>query len=278
MYKRLFVLQKGEHMKKSWFMVLGFLIVLAGAVGLLRSGKFPVGIVQRGNADTDAVGQRGKLIVGTDATYPPMESVDANGAVIGFDADIIAEVAKEIGVPLELKNVEWDDLFATLKRGDIDMAISSITITPERSKEMSFSNPYMNAGLTAVFRKADTGIETVSDLKGKFIGVQIDTISQGEALKVTDDAKVKRYKDYDPAVADLKAGRIEAIFIDFPPGAYIVQKDPSLTMFPEPFTSEFYGIAVAKGKEGLLVPINKVIASMKQSGQYDAIKKKWLTR
>ena len=123
----------------------------------------------------DRIKKAGKIIVASDATFAPMEFKNEKGEIVGADIDIAAEIAKDLGVKLEVANTNWDAIFASLKSGKADMIISSVTITEERSKEMAFSKPYFAGGQVIVVKKDNTSIKGPTDLKDKVVGVQLDT-------------------------------------------------------------------------------------------------------
>ena len=219
-----------------------------------------------------------KIIVGTDATYPPMENIDEEGNFIGMDIDIAREIASDLGVRAEFRNIIWEEIFDTLLRGEVDMLISSITITSERTEKMAFSDPYFNAGqvIVTIIDKVDE-IRGVEDMAGKKLGVQIETTSQIEAQKYTDPEQVIAFKNYDLAKEELLKGRIDAIIIDYPAAVGMVSKEKTLKIIGEPFTQEFYGIAVRKEEKALLGEINKTIRRLKRENELERIMRRWLT-
>ncbi|MFH0987462.1 MAG: transporter substrate-binding domain-containing protein [Patescibacteria group bacterium] len=219
-----------------------------------------------------------KIIVGTDATYPPMENIDEEGNFIGMDIDIAREIASDLGVKAEFRNIIWEEIFDTLLRGEVDMLISSITITSERTEKMAFSDPYFNAGqvIVTIIDKVDE-IRGVEDIAGKKLGVQIETTSQIEAQKYTDSEQVIAFKNYDLAKEELLKGRIDAIIIDYPAAVGMVSKEKTLKIIGEPFTQEFYGIAVRKEEKALLGEINKTIRRLKRENELERIMRRWLT-
>ncbi len=223
--------------------------------------------------------ESGKIIIGTDATYPPMESIDEKGNFVGVDMDIAQEIAKDLRVKAEFQNIRWEEIFDTLREGKVDMIISAITITPERVEIMAFSNPYFNAGQVIVTKAEKVGIiKGVEDLRGKTVGVQIETTSEQEAKKYTDLSLVKSFENYNLAKESLLEGEIEAIIIDYPAAIGIIAKEKDLEIIGEPFTQEFYGIAVQIGQRSLLDRINKTIRNLKETGELQKIEKRWLIR
>lgn len=219
-----------------------------------------------------------RLIVGTDATYPPMEYFDGEGNFAGMDIDIAKEIALDLGAEIEFRNLAWEGIFDTLQDGKVDMLISSITITPERAQTMDFSDPYFNAGqvVVATADKVQV-IKGVEDLSGKKVGVQGGTTSEVEAKKYTDPSLVKTFANYDLARSALLNKVIDAIIIDYPAAVGMVGEEATLKLIGEPFTQEFYGVAVKKGEEQLLGEINKTIRRLKEEGKLRELEQKWLS-
>jgi len=219
---------------------------------------------------------QGKVVVGTDATYPPMESLDEKGNFVGLDIDIAKEIASDLKVGIEFKNIPWETLisFEPLQKGEVDMLISSITITPERAEKVAFSDPYFNAGQVIVTTLENLGeIKEVDDLANKKVGVQINTTSENEAKKYTN--LVITFDDYVKAKEALLKGEIDAIVIDYPASLGLVSKEPQLKIVGEPFTQEFYGIAVRKDATEFLREINKTIRKLKKEGKLEVLIQKW---
>ncbi len=219
---------------------------------------------------------RGKILVGTEAAYPPMEYFDETGNFVGFDIDLAKEIASDLGVGVDFKNLPWVEIFDSVMKGEVDMIISAIAITPERLEALSFSDPYLNVGQVIVTKK-DLVIQGVEDLQGKIIGVQKGTISEEEAKKRTDLSLVKSYANYSLVKEALFRGEIEVILIDYPAGIKMVAQDEELKIVGEPFTQEFYSVAVQKGQEVLLARINQTIRRLKQTGKLRALEEKWLS-
>ncbi|MFH0875030.1 MAG: ABC transporter substrate-binding protein [archaeon] len=223
------------------------------------------------------VKERGKLRVGIDFPYDPMELYTESGKEAGIDVEIIQEIATDMGVSLEMIDYDWDEMFAAVKSGEIDLAISSITITSERSEEMLFSVPYFNGGQVMVIRKGYEEIKSVEDLKNKKVGVLKDTTGEEAAMKyVNQSLLVNHYLDSDDIISELKNKSVDVMINDYIAGVNFVKKEPSLMIAGEPFTQEFYGIATKLGNDALMDEINMALRDMKRTGKLNEIKDKWL--
>lgn len=236
---------------------------------LLMVGLLLVGCASKGSQ---------KIVVATDATWPPMEFIDENKNIVGFDIDLIKAIAEKAGFEVEIRNTAWDGIFAGLANGSYDVVISSVTITEERKKQMDFSEPYINAGQVIVVRKGTPGT-TLNDFKGRKMGGQIGTTGVME-IQMISEINLKTYDEIGLAIEDLYLGRIDGVVVDAPTAANFVLQNPkykdALMIVGEPFTEEYYGIAVRKGNKRLLDLINKGLAEVKKAGIDKELEKKWL--
>jgi polar amino acid transport system substrate-binding protein len=218
------------------------------------------------------------VTVATDATWPPMEMVDAKKQIVGFDIDYMNAVAREAGFKAVFKNTAWDGIFAGVEAGQYDAIISSVTITPERKAKYDFSLPYVNAGQILVVPKTERGTR-VADLKGKKVGAQIGTTGAME-IKKNAGVQLKTYDEVGLAFEDMAAGRIAGVVCDEPTAIiYALQKKEYSTKFKivgKPFTREAYGIVVKKGNKELLALIDKGVAAVKKKKIDETLRKKWL--
>lgn len=218
------------------------------------------------------------ITVATDATWPPMEMVDKNKKIVGFDIDFLNAVAKEAGFKVVFKNTAWDGIFAGLPAGKYDAVISSVTINDERKKDYDFSDPYLSAGQILVVPKA-LKVKGLADMKGKKVGAQIGTTGAFE-IKKNKDITLKTYDEVGLAFADMAAGRIEGVVCDNPTAAnFALQNADYKAKFKivgQPFTEEYYGIVVKKGNKDLVNLLNKGIRAVKAKGIDKQLEKKWL--
>jgi len=219
----------------------------------------------------------GVVSVGMNAEYPPFEFVDEDGNVAGFDVDLMTAIAEEAGFEVEFVNTRWDGIFVALQSGEFDAVASAATITEEREEIINFSNPYFNAGQTIAV-KADRvdEIQTVDDLAGLRVGVQSGTTGD-IAISEVEGVEVVRYDEITLAFQALGSGDVDAVVNDGPVSADIIARNPELdvVLVGDPFTDEFYGVAVNPELPELLDAINEALEAIIQNGTYAEIYNKW---
>ena len=219
------------------------------------------------------------IVVATDATWPPMEYIDENRELVGFDIDLMRMIAEEGGFEVEFQNTAWDGIFAGLGTREYDAVISSVTITEDRKQTMDFSIPYINAGQVLIVRQDQSGVSTLSDLRGREVGAQIGTTGAFE-VRDADGVELRTYDELGLAVEDLANGRIDGVVADTPIAADFVLQNENyrgrLKIVGEPFTEEYYGIAVRKGNSAVLDRINAGLQAVIDSGRIAELEEKWL--
>jgi polar amino acid transport system substrate-binding protein len=244
--------------KVSWLIIIGLILV-----GLIASS---------------CASPTTKIRVATDATWPPFEYInEQTKQVEGFDIDVMNAIADKENLNIEFVNVGFDPLLAGMAQGTYDAAISSITITEDRAKDMLFSDPYFEAGQIVVVRKDNTTITGKDTLTGN-VGAQLGTTGSFEVEKIP-AATLKTYDDIGLAFQDLMNGQINAVVSDNPLALGYVGKNPDkLKAVGDIFTEENYGIAVAKGKTDLLAKINAGLKAIKNEGLIEQYTEKWLEK
>ena len=223
--------------------------------------------------DADAAGEvlkrineTGKLIVLTNAQFPPYEYVGTDGSPVGVDMDIAQAIADEIGVELEITDMEFDSLIPALVSGKGDIVAAGMTVDEERRQAVDFTDTYADAKQMIFVPVEGATVTCEDDLAGKTIGVQLGTTGD---LYVTDNvegADVKQYKSALEASLDLKNGRLDAVVIDLLPAENIAASNDDLELIDMESTDEQYAIAVTKNNQDLLDIINAVIARMIDDG------------
>lgn len=233
-------------------------------------------------ATVASVKKKGVLVLGTDPTFAPFEFAGPGGQVQGFDIDIARAVAKDLGVKLEVRPVGFGALMPqAVTSGRVDMAMSGITITPERAKVVSFSHPYYRSAQVFIVKGGNPGKFTwPADVKGKTIGVQANTTGQyaaGDLLKPK-GATIKVYDDFAAGLADVRAGRVAALIGDAPTVADLKKRLPGqFEQAGKELVAEDYGIAFQKGSD-LAAAANRTLARLKASGEYQKLLNKWIVQ
>ena len=219
------------------------------------------------------------ISVATDATWPPMEMIDANKNIVGFDIDLMNAAAEAGGFKVEIRNAAWEGIFAGLESGEYDAVISSVTITEERKKQYDFSIPYINAGQVLIVRIEEENYNSLQDLGGKSAGAQIGTTGAYEIEKI-EGITLKTYDELGFAIEDLANGRIDCVVSDTPIAAnYVLQNDKytgKLKIVGTPFTEEYYGVAVRKGNVKVLNMINAGLNKILGTEIVTQLEDKWL--
>ncbi len=225
----------------------------------------------------------GKVLkVGTSPDFPPFEYVDDKGNIVGIDIDLVNALASKLGYKVEIVSMDFDGLIQALKSGKIDVIAAGMTITPERSKEVSFTIPYWDAD-QAILVKASTGSKpsSLSELEGKTVGVQTGTTAEELVNEFVNKSgvniKVKSYSSYVLAVTDLENGRVDAVVVDVPVAKTFVSKYGDLTISGIIKTGEHYGLAVRKDDVGLLNALNKELENFLKSQKWQQIINKYFS-
>jgi len=232
---------------------------------------------QKDEDTLDRMSRTKKLVVGTDATYPPFESKDAKtGKLIGFDIDLMNAICDNLGVEGEFTVVPFDGIVSGLKNHKYDAVISAFTITPEREKVVDFSQPYYQAGQSIAVRLDEQRIKSIDDLVGKKVGVQLGTTGEILAKKI-EGAEIISYDNIGAAFIDMDNKKLDAIINDKPTSERIIAVKGKAKIVGETLTSENYGIAVRKGEQRLLDAINESLQKLLATGKLQRINEKWFS-
>ncbi|SMP62835.1 transporter substrate-binding domain-containing protein [Anoxynatronum buryatiense] len=207
----------------------------------------------------------GKIVLGTSADYPPYEfivEVDGNLEVVGFDIEIAREIANDLGVELEIRDMDFDGLLAALVAGNIDFIVAGMVPTEVRKESVDFSVPYYRAEQRFLVRAADAAeLSTVEALAGKRIGAQISTVQETIATEQIPDAGELRFLSrINDLVMDLKSDRIDGLVLVGPVAASYAKADAQLAVSDISFGQEDgVAIAIAKGNDDLTEAINTTL-------------------
>ncbi len=217
----------------------------------------------------------GSLRIGTDATYPPFETVDTETSeLVGFDIDLIQEICRELKCSPEFIVTPFDGIVAGLNTGKYDVIASSFTITDERAKQVAFTEPYYDAGQAIAVPVYDTTIHGVQDLIGKSIGVQLGTTGERRAHQIP-GVRVVPFESISAAFRDMENGRLDAVVNDRPTTELIIRQRGSAKIVGPTLTAEKYGFAVRRHDRELLEAINAALAAIRSDGRYQTISDRW---
>lgn len=216
------------------------------------------------------------ISIGSDTTYPPFGFVTADNEIQGFDVDLLAALCELLDCIPKFQSTSFDGIFTTLAAGEFDAVASAITITPERAQVVNFTRPYLKAG-QIVTVPVNSDIAGPKDLEDKVVGVQLGTTGDLVATEYSANGNIMRFETIDLAMQALAQGDIDAVITDAPTSADIINRQfPStLTMVGEPFTSEYYGIAVQPTTPELTSAFNAAIAVLEENGELAKIAEKW---
>lgn len=214
--------------------------------------------------------------VGANIGNVPWEFQNPQGQFIGFEIDLVNEVAKRSGKTVQFENIPFNGLFSAVQSGRIQIAISSITVTPKRLQALAFAQPYYDADQSLSVLK-NSKVNALADLGGTTLGV--DTASTGD-IWATENmakyrlAKISRYEGLAPAMLDLAAGRIDGYVSDIPAVAYYIKDKPQYRVAARIPTGERYAFMFAKtfADAGR---VNEVLTLLKKEGFIAQVHQKW---
>lgn len=224
-------------------------------------------------ASLKKIQKAGKLVIATSPDFPPFESLDGSGKVTGIEIDILEEVCAQLGVSLEIQQMDFDSVLPGVQAGKYDMGVSGITITEKRQKNVLFTDAYCLAA-QAIVVKEGSPISSKADLEGKTVAVQTGTTA--ESFCMDNGYTVSAYAANNDAQSALLQGKADAWVIDDLTAAdmvkvYNAQGGDQLVILDEAMTTEPYAFAMAFGSEDTIEAINGILKTMEDSGAIAAI-------
>lgn len=219
-----------------------------------------------------------ELTFAMEPSYPPFETTNEKGEIIGFDVDVANAICQEIQATCKFKSETFDSLIPSLKAKRFDAAISAIDITDARAKQVLFSDAYYDSSASYVALKGKATLESA-----KNIGVQNGTTFQQYTVAETKQYSPKSYASLQNAILDLKSCRIDIILGDTAVLSDMISKEPEIQFVGEKVTNKKYfgnglGIAMHKSNKDLAAQLNKGLAAIKANGEYQKIYDKWMTK
>ena len=233
-----------------------------------------------------------KLVMATNAMFPPYEFVDDNGEFAGIDVEIAGLIAEKLGLTLEIQDVAFGSIIGGVQTGKFDIGMAGMTVTEERLKSVNFSTSYAT-GVQAIIVPEDSDIKSFDDffiikedgtkeVKDIMVGVQQDTtgdIYLSDTIEndgIGEDHVIK-YNTGNDAVQALVTGKVDAVVIDNEPAKSYVAANEGLTILETAYKTEDYAICVAKENTALLENINAALAELTADGSIDAIIAKYIS-
>jgi len=251
--------------------IIGFILMFVTIFPLIGCTSGPINTWEK-------IEERGYVIVGLDDTFAPMEFRDNAGDLVGFDVDLVKEVGNRLGIEVRFQPIDWDAKVLELDSGNIDMIWNGLTITEARLEEMLFSNPYI-ANTQMIMVRIDSEIDTINDLVGKKVGVQISSAAFDavSANPIVDDLlELVKYDQYNQALLELENGTIDAVVIDEIMGRYVIsQLVGKYRVASENFAEETYGVGFRLESDSIRDQINLILNEMITDGKAAEISMKW---
>ena len=218
----------------------------------------------------------GKLIMSTNAAFPPYEMTTDSGEFEGIDIETAQAIADKLGLELQIDDMDFDAALLAVQQGKADMVMAGVTVTDERQNVMDFTDSYAT-GIQSIIVKEDSDIASVDDLAGKKIGTQRGTTGYLYCSDDFGDENVVAYDNGLTAVQMLNNGQVDCVVIDNAPAKEFIAANPGLKLLDTAYVEESYAIGVGKGNTELKDAINTALEELKADGTLQAIVDKYIT-
>jgi ABC-type amino acid transport substrate-binding protein len=276
---------------------LSFVICHLSFVILHLSFVILLATCARPNDAWDRVRDSGIMRVGMDASFPPFETIAADGGLVGFDVDLAQEMGRRLGVEVQfLANLPYDGLYDALAVDRVDVVISALVVNPTRMADFGYSTPYFDAGQVLIVRNGEADIWEMSDLGGRTLAVEFGTQGDLEARKWARrlaGVTVVHYQTAAEALAAVEVGEADAALVDHVSALAAGARAPArkgilpdalqesgdgkaLIIVGTPVVEEPYAVAARRESRHLLQAIDDALAEMEADGTMDNLKMEWL--
>lgn len=223
----------------------------------------------------------GVIVVGTNATNAPWESIDEKGNFVGYDMDLINEIASRMGVTVKIEDMAFDALVAAVQTGKVNVAIASMGAKEERKEKVDFTQMYhqqMNVYLAQ--KDSDIAITNMEDIVNYKVGVQSGTLPDQYITNLVNDGKMKedqvsRYEAPENMILDLEAGRIDLVAGDKNQAKVFEGMYNVKIIFECSFFGTGENIAVPKNQPELLNELDSILDQLRSEGYLDQLAEKW---
>lgn len=273
-------MKKSGKMKRKLVVIGCAAAVVALAAAALVGCSSSSSSSSSSSAASSSTSAKKTLTVAMELAYPPFETKDDAGNATGLSASFIRDFGEAYGYDVKIENTAWDGLIPSLQTGKADCVISSMTITPERSQTVDFSEPYAKAQL-AILANSKSGIASVDDLNqaGKTVAVKTGSTGDTYATKNLTKATIVRLADESACVTEVTQGKADGFLYD-QLTIYRNQKanpDTTAAVFIPFQDAESWGIAVKKGNTELVGQLNEFIEKSKSDGEFDRLTAQYLS-
>ena len=213
--------------------------------------------------------EEGKLIMSTNAAFPPYEMVADDGSIEGIDVEIAGAIAEKLGLELVVEDMDFDAALLAVQEGKSDIIMAGVSVTEDRLMVMNFSDTYAT-GVQSVIVKEGSDV-TMDNLADKMIGTQRGTTGYIYASDDYGDDHVTAYDNGASAVQALLNGQVDCVIIDNAPAQEFVAANPGLTLLDGAWVEEEYAIGLNKDNTALLEAVNTALAELTADGTVQAI-------
>ena len=223
--------------------------------------------------------QEGKLIMATNAEFPPYEYKEGDN-IVGIDAEVAKLIADKLGLELEIADVDFDSIIPGVQSGKYDMGMAGMTVTDERKEKVNFSDSYAT-GVQVIIVKEDSDIKSKDDLEGKKIGAQQGTTGYIYASDTPENGgygeeNVTGYQNGALAVEALKGGKVDCVIIDNEPAKAYVAANEGLKILDTEYVTEDYAICFAKENTELQEKVNEALKALIEDGSVKKVVDKYI--
>ncbi len=250
-------------------------LIMLSMIGAVSVSLIACGNKSSNKDGVEAIKENGKVVVGLSADYAPYEFhavVNGKDETVGFDVELAKEVAKDLDVELEIKEMEFDALIGALQAGQIDMIISGMNPDEERKKQIDFSEIYYESKHGVLVSKDETEkYKKVEDLNGKKIGAQLGSTQQKIVESEIKAESTTLLPNVNNLVLELKSKKVDAIVTEEPVAKMAIKSNPELALSDIKFEAEGGGnaVGVKKNSGKLVEQINSTIKRLQDSGELD---------
>jgi arginine/lysine/histidine transporter system substrate-binding protein len=227
------------------------------------------------SATMSRVKKAGKIVMGTSAAYAPYEfhaMIDGKDTIVGFDVEIAKEIAKDLGVQLEIQDIQFDGLLQSLNTDKVDFVIAGMTPDEDRKKAVDFTKIYYFAKQGVMVRAEDKDkIKSIDDLKGKKVGAQLSTIQEDIVKEQMKESTMVSLGKIPDLVLELKNKKVDAIVVELPVANGYVANNSDLVISDIKVADDEGGSAVAvkKGNQDLVDAMNKTLERLMKDGSIE---------